>query len=238
MQAWQRDFADALLEAGALRLGSFRLKSGRLSPLFLDAGRLDTGPRLARLGGAYAEALLERIGPEGFDVVFGPAYKGIPLAVATVLALAERGVEKPFLADRKEAKRHGAEAGSVAERLLGRPPAADARFVMVDDVVTTGGTKHEALALLGAAAPRGRTVALLVVLDRQELGPDGEDAALGFTARTQVPVLPLLELCPLIDYLEERGALAAGDRERCTAYWGEHGTALARAWALTRRAGA
>lgn len=232
MQPYQKAFVDFLLEAESLRIGEFTLKSGRVSPLFLNTGLLDTGSRLARLGDAYADALLERIGAEGFDVVFGPAYKGIPLGIATVMALSGKGVDKPALADRKEAKTHGGEASDIpiAKRLLGRPPAADARFIMVDDVLTTGGTKVEALELLKECSPEGSTVALLIVLDRQETRPDGTDAVSSFTEETGVPVLPVVKVTEVLPYLRGEGRVADEDWERCLAYWKEYGTAEARAW--------
>ena len=233
MEAYQRAFTDFLWEAGALRLGALKLKSGRTSPLFLNTGLLDTGPRLGHVGRAYAETLLARLGADGFDVVFGPAYKGIPLAVATALALAEKGVEKAFLADRKEAKTHGAEGSDadIAKRLLGRAPAEDARFVIVDDVLTTGGTKFDAVALLREAAPRCEIPALLVVLDRQETAPDGGNAIEAFSEQTGVPVMPVVTLTEVVDHLVERGWMGDEDLARCRAYWGEYGTEAARSWA-------
>lgn len=233
VQDYQREFVDFLLGAEALRIGEFRLKSGRISPLFLNAGQIHTGSQLAQVGRACAAALLERVGADAFDVVFGPAYKGIPLAVAAVMGLAEQGVEKPYLADRKEAKTHGAEAsgGAVAKRLLGRPPAEDARFVMIDDVLTTGGTKYEAAALLAEIAPRGSCRALMILLDRQETAPDGSEAVASFTERTGIPVLPVLLATEMIDDLAARGAISAEDLGRCRAYWREYGTAAAKEWA-------
>lgn len=235
MQDYQRAFVDFLLEAEALKVGEFTLKSGRVSPVFLNTGLLDTGSRLARLGDAYADTLLDRVGADGFDVVFGPAYKGIPLAAGAAMALAAKDVEKAYLSDRKEVKAHGAEAagGNVAKRLLGRPPAADARFVIVDDVLTDGATKMEAVALLREIAPEATFAALLIVLDRQEVKPDGTNAVAAFTEATGVPVLPVVQLTEVVDYLRERGAISDQDVERCRAYWTEYGTEEARAWAAS-----
>ena len=142
-------------------------------------------------------------------------------------------MERAFLADRKEAKTHGAEASgtSFAKQLLGRVPAEDARFVMVDDVLTTGGTKDEAVAFLRQVAPRCAFPALLIVLDRQETTPEGEDAVASFSARTSIPVEPVLTLTDVLDYLAEVGRLGPDDLDRCRRYWGEYGTDPAKAWA-------
>jgi orotate phosphoribosyltransferase len=238
MHEYQQRFVEFLLQAEALRIGDFQLKSGRRSPLFLNTGLLDTGSRLAHVGRAYAATLLERVGARGFDVVFGPAYKGIPLAVATVVALSESGVEKPYLADRKEAKFHGAEAsgGDLEKRILGRRPAPDARYVLVDDVLTTGGTKDEAVDLLRLVSPAARFVALLVILDRQETTPDGADAVASFTARTGIPVLPVLRVTEVVDHLVQKGALTSADAKRCTTYWATYGTETAMSWDGSLRA--
>jgi orotate phosphoribosyltransferase len=233
VQDYQRAFVDFLLAAGALKVGEFKLKSGRLSPIYLNTGDLDTGGRLAHVGRAYAQTLLSRLGPTGFDVVFGPAYKGIPLAVATVVALAEKGIEKPFLSDRKEAKTHGAEAAGApgAGRLLGKLPPPGSRYVLVDDVLATGATKAEAVTFLKALDPKAAFPALLIVLDRQERTPDGSDAVKAFTEQTGVPVLPVVRLTETLDYLAGKGALSPADLARCRAYWKEHGTDAAQAWA-------
>ncbi len=233
MQDYQRAFVDFLLEAEALKIGEFTLKSGRVSPVFLNTGLLDTGSRLARLGRGFAATLLDRIGAGAFDTVFGPAYKGIPLSVATAIALAESGVEKACLSDRKEAKAHGAEAasGNVGKRLLGRAPAKDARFVMVDDVLTDGATKMESVAFLREIASGCSFAALLIVLDRQEIKPDGSNAVQAFTDATGVPVLPIVTLTEVVDYLVEKDAIGPDDVSRCRAYWTEFGTPAAKAWA-------
>jgi orotate phosphoribosyltransferase len=233
MQDYQRAFVDFLLEAEALKIGEFTLKSGRTSPVFLNTGLLDTGSRLARLGNAYASTLLDRVGPDTFDTVFGPAYKGIPLSVATAMALAGHDIEKACLSDRKEAKAHGAEAasGNVGKRLLGRAPAPGTRYVMVDDVLTDGATKMEAVAFLREIDPTCTFAALLIVLDRQETKPDGSNAVAAFTEATGVAVTPIITLTEVVDYLVEKGAIGDEDLARCRAYWGEYGTDAAKAWA-------
>src|SRR6185295_10807096 len=115
MQDYQRTFVDFLLDSGAFKLGAFTLKSGRLSPTFVNTGLVEDGRTLGRLGDAYAAKLLEALGKDGFDSVFGPAYKGVPLAVATAIALAQRGAVKPYLFDRKEKKTHGEEASGKTD---------------------------------------------------------------------------------------------------------------------------
>ena len=164
MQDYQRAFADFLVDCGAFRLGQFTLKSGRLSPTFVNTGLVEDGVGLLRLGEAYAGRMLDAVGADGFDSVFGPAYKGIPLAVATAVALAGKGVKKPYLFDRKERKTHGEEASAKADAaalLVGHRPAAGERIALVDDVLTTGATKYEAVALLKSLVEGARFPALV-----------------------------------------------------------------------------
>lgn len=237
MHDWQRTFVDFLVHAGAFRLGAFTLKSGRLSPTFVNTGLIDDGLGLLRVGEAYAARLLEACGPGGFDSVFGPAYKGVPLAVATAIALAQRGVRKPYLFDRKERKTHGEEASAKADAaavLVGHRPAAGERIALVDDVLTTGATKYEAVALLRSLVPQVTFPALVIAVDREEVGADGLDACSKFAADTGVAVHAAVRMTEVLSHLEATDRLAPDVRARCVAYLSEFGTPAARAWAAAR----
>lgn len=234
MQEWQASFVDFLVATGAFRIGDFTLKSGRLSPTFVNTGLVDNGPGLVALGDAYAARLLDACGENGFDAVFGPAYKGVPLAVATVVALANRGVATPYLFDRKERKSHGEEASTTdraAALLVGHRPAPGARIALVDDVLTTGATKYEAVALLRDLVPEVSFPALVIAVDRQEVGDDGLDACTRFTNATGVAVHPAVRMTEILGHLAASGHLGTADLDRCRAYLARYGTDEARAWA-------
>ncbi len=237
MQDYQRRFVDFLLECGAFRLGQFTLKSGRLSPTFVNTGLVDDGVGLLRLGEAYAGRLLDSVGADGFDCVFGPSYKGVPLAVATVVALATTGVRKRYLFDRKERKTHGEEAAAKADAaavLVGHRPAPGERVALVDDVLTTGATKYEAVTLLRSLVEGVRFPALVIAVDRQEVGPDGHDACAKFTADTGVPVLPTVTMTEILGHLDDTNRLTNSARVQCLEYLAKYGTPAARDWALAR----
>lgn len=234
MQDYQRRFVDFLLARGAFRLGSFTLKSGRISPTFVNTGLVDDGEGLRALGDAYAGRMLDSCGADGFDSVFGPAYKGVPLAVATAIALADRGTVKPYLFDRKEKKAHGEEAAAAATSaalLVGHRPADGERIVLVDDVLTDGATKREAVALLRSLVPGVTFPALVIAVNREEIGPDGVDACASFTAATGVPVFPVVTMTEILGHLRETGKLVGEDLARCRDYLGRYGTASAKTWA-------
>jgi len=199
---YQREFIQFMLECGVLRFGQFRTKSGRETPYFINTGRYDDGAKLRRLGQFYAQALVARLGT-GFDVLYGPAYKGIPLVVATGIALAEQyGRAVPYVFNRKEAKDHG-EGGL----LVGHALVAGERLVIVDDVVTAGTSVEESVALLQGTGVQ--LTALVVSVDRQERAAAGPHSALQLVAqRHGLKAFAIVTLDELVAYLEER--LASG----------------------------
>ena len=189
MQNYQLRFIDLALSREALRFGSFKLKSGRESPYFFNSGLLNDGQAAAVLGQCYAAALLAS-GVE-FDVLFGPAYKGIPLVAATAVALAEHhGRNVPFAFNRKEAKDHG-EGG----KLVGAPLRG--RVVIVDDVVTAGTAIRESLEIIRGTG--AQPVAVVLALDRQERGQDTRSAVQELEAEHGIKCVSVITLATLIE---------------------------------------
>ncbi len=193
-----RDFLQLALARQALKFGSFTLKSGRQSPYFFNAGALDSGAALWQTANCYARTLLES-GP-AFDMLFGPAYKGIPLATALACVLeAEHGRDVPVAFNRKEAKDHG-EGG----RLIGAP--LQGRVLIVDDVISAGTAIGESVRLIRAAG--ATPCGVIIGLDRQEKGPGGEHSAVEEVERTHgLPVLAVARLDDLLAFADEMPAL-------------------------------
>lgn len=199
MQDYQKAFIEFALERDVLRFGEFTLKSGRKSPYFFNAGLFNTGRDLAKLGQYYAEALVAA--NIEFDVLFGPAYKGIPIATTTAVALAEKhDVDTPYCFNRKEKKDHG-EGGN----LVGSP--LEGRVVLVDDVITAGTAIRESMALLDEC---GASLAgVLIALDRQEKGK-GELSAIQEVERDfETQVVSIVSLADLIEYLQDKPEMEA-----------------------------
>ena len=208
----RRQFLDLALAKNALRFGEFTLKSGRISPYFFNAGLFDSGAALDALGRAYAQTLVAA--GIGFDMLFGPAYKGIALATATAIALArEHTRDVPLAFNRKEPKDHG-EGGA----LIGAP--LQGRVLIVDDVISAGTATRESIALIRAAGamPAG----VLIALDRQERGRGAQSAAQEVTAEFGIPVLAIARLEELLMLAAERPELSA-HRARLQAYRAEYG---------------
>ncbi len=195
MQPYQKEFIDLALELGVLRFGQFTLKSGRASPYFFDAGLFNTGYAAAKIGRYYAAAIAAA--ELRFDMLFGPAYKGIPLATLAAAALAEHhDIDVPFAFNRKEGKAHG-EGGSM----VGAP--LEGRVLIVDDVITAGTAVREAYQVISAA---GAEVAGLVIsLDRQERGQSqgALSAVQELRQALGIPVVSIISLADLIDCLED-----------------------------------
>ena len=214
-------FLTLALQAQALRFGEFTLKSGRSSPYFFNAGCFDSGAALAGLAACYADAI-QAHGLD-FDLLFGPAYKGIPLASALACEYARRGRDLPLAFNRKEAKGHG-EGGS----LIGAP-LAGRRVLIVDDVITAGTAIREALAIIADAG--GTPAGIVIALDRQEAVAEGGDsaaarrsAAQAVAAEAGIPVIAVATLSDLLAFTGQSAELVA-QRERLLAYRARYGSA-------------
>ncbi|ULN64412.1 orotate phosphoribosyltransferase [Vibrio gigantis] len=212
MKAYQREFIEFALEKEVLKFGEFTLKSGRKSPYFFNAGLFNTGRDLARLGRFYAAALADS-GIE-FDVLFGPAYKGIPIATTTAVALADHhDVDTPYCFNRKEAKDHGEGGNLVGSALEGR-------IMLVDDVITAGTAIRESMEIIQA---NGADLAgVLVAIDRQEKGK-GELSAIQEVERDfGCAIISIVSLTDLVTFLEEQGTDEA-HLESVKAYRAQYG---------------
>ena len=198
MKAYQREFIEFALSKQVLRFGEFTLKSGRTSPYFFNAGLFNTGGDLARLGRFYASALVDA--NIDFDLLFGPAYKGIPIATTTAVALADHhNQDLPYCFNRKEAKTHG-EGGS----LVGSP--LEGKIMLVDDVITAGTAIRESMEIIKAHG--AELSGVLIALDRQEKGK-GELSAIQEVERDfGTKVISIVTLTDLITYLEEKPEMA------------------------------
>ncbi|CAB5624359.1 orotate phosphoribosyltransferase [Pseudomonas asiatica] len=193
MQPYQRDFIRFAIDRGVLRFGEFTLKSGRTSPYFFNAGLFNTGSALAELGRCYAAAIVDSKIP--FDVLFGPAYKGIPLAATTAVALADQHqLDVPWCFNRKEAKDHG-EGGS----LVGAPLAGD--VLIIDDVITAGTAIREVMQIINAQ--QAKAAGVLIALNREERG-NGELSAIQEVERDfGIPVVSIVSLTQVLEFLAD-----------------------------------
>lgn len=193
MRAYKQEFLDLALELGVLRFGEFTLKSGRLSPYFFNAGLFSSGYAAAKLGRYYASAIAAS--KIEFDMLFGPAYKGIPLVALAAAALAEHhDIDVPYTFNRKESKGHG-EGGSI----VGAPLCG--KVLIVDDVITAGTAAREAHQIIAASG--AKVAGLVISLDREEIGSDSRSAVQDLEQALGIPVISIVALTDLIDLLED-----------------------------------
>ena len=224
MERYKEDFIHFMVESDVLRFGEFTLKSGRKSPFFLNAGAFNTGSQLRKLGEAYARAIHDSFGLD-FDVIFGPAYKGIPLAVVTAEALSGLyGRDVRYCSNRKEEKDHGADKGSF----LGSKPKDGDRVVMIEDVTTSGKSMEETVPKVKGAA-NVEIIGLMVSLNRMEVGLGGEKSALeeikekyGFDANA------IVDMAEVTEYLYNKpykGTVYVDDeiKKALDAYYAQYG---------------
>jgi orotate phosphoribosyltransferase len=224
MEAYKTEFIEFMVRSGVLTFGDFVTKSGRRTPFFINTGHYDTGLKMAQLGAFYAQALQARMAGR-YDCLFGPAYKGIPLAVATAMALAERhNLDVPFTFNRKELKDHGEGGG-----LVGHKPRDGEGLVIIEDVTTAGTSVRESFALLRGVAQL-KIVGLLVSVDRQERGTGPRGALAELREEFGLETFAIVTLAEIVDYLHNRpvdGRIVLDDKilEAIQAYRAQYGAA-------------
>lgn len=198
MQEYKREFIKFLESAGVLRFGDFTAKSGRKIPYFINAGDIKTGAQMKKLGEFYAKAYTERLGNQK-NVLFGPAYKGIPIAVSVAVALEEHGIDVPYFFNRKEAKDHG--EGGV---FVGYTPKYGENIVITEDVITAGTAIRESMDIL-APLKGSKVVAAFVMVDRKEKGRGELSAIDEVEEQYGFPVYSIVDVYDIIEYLELEG---------------------------------
>ena len=201
MESYKREFIQFLQGAGVLKFGDFTAKSGRKIPYFVNAGMIKTGDEIAKLGEFYAKAYFEKLGKKN-AVLYGPAYKGISIAVSAAVALAKNGLDVPFFFNRKEVKDHG--EGGV---FVGYVPQAGEEVVIVEDVITAGTAIRESMAIL-SHLEGVKVAATFVMVDRKEKGQGDKGAMQEIEEEFGFPVYSVVDVYDIIEYLEEDPANA------------------------------
>lgn len=201
MESYKREFIDFLKEANVLKFGDFTAKSGRKIPYFINAGEIKTGAQIARLGEFYAKAYSEKIGDKRC-VLYGPAYKGISIAVSSAVALTKHGLDVPFFFNRKEAKDHG--EGGV---FVGYIPKEGEEVVITEDVITAGTAIRESMEIL-SCLKSVKVAAALIMVDRKEKGRGEKGAMAEIEEEFGFPVYSVVDVYDIIEYLEEDEANA------------------------------
>lgn len=199
MEAYKKEFIQFLESAGVLKFGDFTAKSGRKIPYFINAGEIKTGEQIGTLGKFYARAYLEKLGRKE-AVLYGPAYKGISIAVSAAVALAGEGLNVPFFFNRKEAKDHG--EGGV---FVGYVPHSGQEVVIVEDVITAGTAIRESMATLSTLSDV-KVAAVFVMVDRKEKGQSEKGAMAEIEEQFGFPVYSVVDVYDIIEYLEENPA--------------------------------
>ncbi len=217
MENYKREFIQFLQNAGVLKFGDFTAKSGRKIPYFINAGDIKTGAQIAQLGEFYARAYLEKLGMKK-AVLYGPAYKGISIAVASAVALSRQGLDVPFFFNRKEAKDHG--EGGV---FVGFVPKAGDEVVITEDVITAGTAIRESMAIL-SKLEGVKVAAVFVMVDRKEKGQTEKSAMAEVEEEFGFPVYSVVDVYDIIEYLEEDPANAE-NVARIRAYLAKNGAA-------------
>ena len=196
MEAYKREFIQFLQSAGVLKFGDFTAKSGRKIPYFINAGMIKTGDEIAKLGEFYAKAYFDKVGNQK-TVLYGPAYKGISIAVSAAVALSKNGLDVPFFFNRKEAKDHG--EGGV---FVGYVPQAGEEIVIVEDVITAGTAIRESMAIL-SGLEGVKVAATFVMVDRKEKGKTEKSAMAEVEEEFGFPVYSVVDVYDIIEYLSE-----------------------------------
>ena len=196
MEGYKREFIQFLEGAGVLKFGDFTAKSGRKIPYFINAGEIKTGDQIAKLGEFYAKAYLEKVGNKR-AVLYGPAYKGISIAVSTAVGLSKQGLDLPFFFNRKEVKDHG--EGGV---FVGYKPKAGEEIVIVEDVITAGTAIRESMEILSSLEGT-KVIATFVMVDRKERGKGEKSAMAEVGEEFGFPVYSVVDVYDIIEYLSE-----------------------------------
>ncbi len=194
---YKEEFIEFLVKCNALKFGEFQLKSGRIAPYFINTGMFDTGAKIKKLGIYYAKSVQEHFGSD-FDGIYGPAYKGIPLSIAAVMALSDMNIDKGYVFNRKEAKTYADKS-----KIVGMPVNADTRLVIVDDVITSGKAIRESLEVLktcGSPAVKG----IVISVDRQEKGTGDKNALKEVAENLDIPIFSIVTITDIKNFLANR----------------------------------
>jgi len=218
MKDYKKEFISFLIENKSLKFGEFTLKSGRLSPYFLNTGMLYSGAAVNKLGKFYAETIVDRV-KEDYNVVFGPAYKGIPLAVSCASSLfAEFGINKDYSFNRKESKDHGDASGII----VGKPLTKDDRIILIDDVITAGTAIRETIDIL-ATVGAPKIVSVVVSVDRMEKGKGELSAIQELKNSLGIEFYPIVNIIEIMEYLKTEKVVGEDVISKMTAYRKEYG---------------